>query len=81
MNGKTLMLVLWPSFLVAAAAETLFFTFFDPTELSMFGEPLSSSRTAIYSIGFLLFWLLGAASSAMTCFLRDTPDGRVPSSR
>jgi hypothetical protein len=81
MSGKTLMLVLWPSFLVAAAAETLFFTFFDPAELSMFGEPLSSSRTAIYSIGFLLFWLLGAASSAMTWFLEHIPHGTMPSSR
>jgi hypothetical protein len=59
---------------VAAAAETLFFTLFDPTELSVFGEPLNLSRTAMYSIGFLLFWLLGAASSAMTCFLQQNPD-------
>ena len=62
-------LILWPSFLVAAAAEMVFFALFDPGELTFFGQPLEVSRTATYSIGFFLFWGFAAASSALTHFL------------
>lgn len=62
--------VLWPSFLVAGIAEGVFFTVIDPQELYLFGEPVSFSRTATYSIGFLGFWVVCAASSLMTWFLQ-----------
>jgi len=62
--------ILWPSFLVAAAAETLFFALFDPGELTLFGHSPSLSRTAIYSIGFFLFWGFTAASSGLTWLLQ-----------
>ena len=61
--------ILWPSFLVAAAAEMVFFALFDPGELTFFGQPLEVSRTAIYSIGFFLFWAFAAASSALSLSL------------
>jgi hypothetical protein len=70
MQPKTLIWILWPSFLVAAAAEALFFTVFDPTELTFFGEVVNVSRIAAYSIGFFLFWALAASSSALTCFFQ-----------
>lgn len=63
------LLVLWPSFLVAGIAEGVFFTVVDPQELYLFGEPVHFSRLATYSIGFLGFWLACAASSLMTWFL------------
>ncbi|HLF06071.1 MAG TPA: hypothetical protein VI893_02660 [Thermoplasmata archaeon] len=63
------MWILWPSFLVAGAAETVFFTLFDPGDLSLFGQPLELSRTAIYSIGFFLFWGFAAASSGISLYL------------
>jgi hypothetical protein len=62
--------VLWPSFLVAGIAEGLFFTVIDPQELYLLGEPVHVSRTATYSIGFLGFWAICAASSLLTCFLQ-----------
>jgi len=62
--------VLWPSFLVAAGAETLFFTVIDPQTLYLFGEPVEYSATATYSIGFFGFWLVGAASSLLTLFFQ-----------
>ena len=61
--------ILWPSFLVAAAAEMAFFALFDPGELTLFGQPLELSRTAVYSIGFFLFWGFAAASSALSLYL------------
>jgi hypothetical protein len=61
--------ILWPSFLVAAAAETVFFALFDPGELAFFGRPLELSRTAVYSIGFFLFWGFAAVSSGLSLYL------------
>jgi hypothetical protein len=79
MQTKTLIFILWPSFLVAAAAEALFFTVFDPTELTFFGEVVNMSRIAAYSIGFFLFWAFAASSSALTCFFqRGAPEVNRP---
>jgi hypothetical protein len=62
--------ILWPSFIVAGVAEAVFFTLFDPADLHVFGEPFAASRTAVYTLGFFVFWLFAAASSAFTCFLQ-----------
>ncbi len=67
---QRLIWILWPSFIVAGIAEVVFFTLFDPQELEFFGEPLALGRTALYTIGFFLFWLFAAGSSAFTCFLQ-----------
>jgi hypothetical protein len=71
-KAKNLIYILWPSFIVAGAAEALFFTVFDPHELSFFGQPIEISRTAMYSVGFFLFWGFAAASSALTCFFQKS---------
>ena len=70
MNTHKLIWILWPSFLVAGVAEAVFFTFFDPGELIVFGDALAAGRMAVYSIGFFLFWLITATSSALTCLLQ-----------
>jgi hypothetical protein len=64
--------ILWPSFIVAGIAEGIFFTLFDPTDLTLFDAPIQASRTAVYSVGFFAFWALAAASSALTCFFQRT---------
>jgi hypothetical protein len=69
---KMLIWILWPSFVVAGIAEGIFFTLFDPTELTLLDAPIEASRTAIYSIGFFAFWAFAAASSALTCFFQRT---------
>ena len=73
-GGDTLMRkaiwILWPAFIVGGAAEVVFFTAFDPTELHLFGQPAGSSRLAVYSLGFLFFWAFAAASSALTCYFQ-----------
>ena len=40
--------------------------------------PLSLSPTAIFTLGFFCFWMLAAASSALTCFLQR-PAGDINS--
>jgi len=72
--------VLWPSFLVAGVAESLFFTIVDPKQLYLFGEAVDYSLIATYSIGFFGFWLVCAASSLATVFLQRTA-GKVNEAR
>ena len=72
-TGKRLMHILWPAFIVAGIAEGVFFTLFDPTDMQFFGEPVEASRMTIYSVGFFVFWAMGAASSYLTCFLQRSP--------
>ena len=63
------MWILWPAFLVAAAANALFFTAFDPHDLTFFGAPVEASREVMYTLGFFAFWAIAVASSALTCYL------------
>jgi hypothetical protein len=70
------MRILWPSFLVAAVAEMVFFAFFDPREFFLFGQPLELSRTAIYSIGFFFFWGFAAVSSGISLYLEQGSEAR-----
>ncbi len=68
--AKRLIWILWPSFIVGGIGEVVFFTLIDPQELYLLGQPVAWSRTAVYSVGFFMFWALAAASSALTCFLQ-----------
>ncbi len=61
--------VLWISFLMAGAATMVFFAAIDPMQLKNCVDFPEVGRTAAYSIGFLLFWLLTAASSLFTTLL------------
>ena len=72
MSAQRLMHVLWPAFIVAGAAEALFFSVFDPSELSIFGEMAGMAPTAVYSAGFFFFWAVATASSVLTCFFQRT---------
>jgi len=64
--------VLWPSFLVAVVATGLFFSAFDPADLYPFGEQTDISRLGVYTIGFLVFWLVSAISGMGTLYFAVT---------
>lgn len=68
-----LLWVLWPSFLVAAAAELVVFAVIDPADLHVFGVPVEAGRMPIYTIGFFFFWGICAAAAALTVFLQRSP--------
>ena len=75
--------VLWPSFLVAAVATAIFFAHIDPLTLRAQTLPdWQISRQAGYTVGFLMFWAVCAASSALTMYLGATslPDSPGPHS-
>jgi hypothetical protein len=62
--------VIWPGFIAACVAEFIFFALFDPLDFNM---RLNLSREAVYTWGFIAFWLLGILSSAITLLLVVTP--------
>ena len=67
--------VLWLSFLMAGIATGAFFSAIDPLELKYCVDFPEVSRTAAYSIGFFLFWLLTASSSLLAVlFLYPTKE-------
>ena len=58
----------WLSFLMAGVATGVFFSMIDPDVLAPCVPFPPVSRTAAYSIGFLLFWLLCMASSMLAIY-------------
>lgn len=65
--------VFWPSFVVAGLGTILLFSLIDPVDLRFVG-PLELERSAGYTIGFFFLWVLGAGSSAFTCWLQRRAD-------
>jgi hypothetical protein len=69
------MVILWPSFIFGAIGAVVFFGMHDPVDLSIVG-PLEFGRKADYTVGFLLFWAIGAGSSWLTWLLAGTGNAR-----
>lgn len=72
MKARKLMWILWPAFLMAAICSTLVFALIDPHDLVFLGQ-WQASRPTVYTLGFFIFWLMAAGSSALT--LRIAPRG------
>jgi len=63
--------VFWPSFLTAGVATILFFTAFDPQEISLcMGHEKPVNNIGAYTIGFFLFWILTSTTCALTCYFQ-----------
>ncbi len=73
---RLMMVILWPSFLVAIVAEGAFFSLFSPHDLIPFSMEPDMKPLAVYTIGFFCFWLFGALASMLTCYLIGTPNGQ-----
>lgn len=71
--GRRMIWVFWPAFIMGGIMTAIFFTVVDPEGIGLFGHSLGWGRTAIYSAGFLVFWVFAAGSSALTCFLQRSP--------
>jgi hypothetical protein len=67
--------ILWPSFLSAGVLETLVFAVIDPADLHWFGgPPIDWSASAVYTVTFLIFWLVISTAGAMTALLSIESD-------
>lgn len=63
------MWIVWPAFLVAAVMEMVVFAVIDPGDLHWFGQPVTLSREAVYTLTFFVFWGATTASSALSTLL------------
>ncbi|MCG3202532.1 MAG: hypothetical protein NFCOHLIN_02415 [Gammaproteobacteria bacterium] len=63
-----LLAALWLTFLLAGMATTVFFAAIDPMELKACVDFPALGRTAAYTVGFFLFWLLTASSGLLCLF-------------
>lgn len=70
--------ILWPAFLVAGVIEMLLFASIEPGEVRWFGFLLGWEPVAIYSVAFLLLWLLVASAGALTVLLHQTAEELDP---
>jgi hypothetical protein len=73
--GRQALAILWPAFLMAGVLDALVFVVVDPGSLAWFGtQPIEWSRSAVYSVSFLIFWGVIATSGAITGLL-EAPEG------
>jgi hypothetical protein len=68
MKRRSLVLILWPSFLMAGLASAVVFALIDPLDVAIFGY-FRPNRDVLYAAGFFFFWLIAALSSLLTLFI------------
>jgi len=69
----------WVAFVAAGVAEAVFFATFDPEVLTASATfPFELSRLGAYTLGFVLFWLLAAASATAAHWLLAADPQRSP---
>ena len=70
------MAIAWPGCLVACLLELLVFALVDPQDVRWMGHQLMSSREAVYTLTFFVFWAAAMLSSALTYLLSAGLSGR-----
>lgn len=68
MGLRSLMWILWPSFLAAAVGSAIVFALIDPLDVAVFGY-VPTGRVGFYTVSFFLLWAMAGASSALTAYL------------
>lgn len=71
---RKIMLLLWPSFIIAGLASITFFAIFDPHELSLHGTQLFDDKRAAYTFFLLAAWAFGALNTAVVIVLQKNAD-------
>ncbi|MEH0164677.1 hypothetical protein [Roseateles microcysteis] len=73
-SGRGLaMVVLWPAFVMAGVLEALVFAQVDPSELWI-SEHLSLSSQGVYTLTFLVLWLVISIACAISVLMARMPD-------
>lgn len=73
MRWRSLMWILWPSFLAAGVGSGLIFVLIDPLDVAIFGY-VPAGRLGFYTISFFVLWIMAAMSSAITSYLMPGRD-------
>jgi hypothetical protein len=68
-KSQVAMAILWPAFLMACVSSGVVFSLIDPEQLVVLDQQFHVSNLGMYTLGFLLFWLLGCVASGLTAVL------------
>jgi len=70
MKRRHLLLVAWPSFVIAGVLEMLVFSAARPEDMKGLGGVLADmTPTGVYTVVFLCFWAICAAGTLLTLIL------------
>ena len=72
MKWRSLMWILWPSFLMAGVGSAFVFALIDPLDVAIFGY-LHLERDVLYAAGFFFFWFIGSMSSLLSLYIFPKP--------
>ena len=79
---RRMLLIVWPSFLIAGLLEMLVFSAADPEDMKGFGGLLTEmSATGVYTLAFFCFWAISAFGTTLTLMLSGAADEAAPSGR
>ena len=73
LSSRQIMVILWPSFLIAGVASAIVFAFSDPLDVAIFGY-IRPAREWLYAIGFFLFWVMAGLSSTLSIVMSPEPE-------
>lgn len=73
MRWRSMMWILWPSFLMAGVASAVVFALVDPLDVAIFGY-IRPEREILYASGFFFFWSIAALSSLLTTYMMPKSD-------
>jgi hypothetical protein len=65
--------IIWSSFLAASLGCVIVFAMLDPAEVRFFGNDIQLERTVVYTLGFILFWLVSATAAWLCSLLLLAP--------
>ena len=68
MRLRSLMWILWPSFLAAGVGSAVIFALIDPLDVTIFGT-VQVNRMGFYTVSFFVLWSMAAFSSGITAYL------------
>lgn len=77
MKWRSIMLILWPSFLMAGFASGILFALVDPLDIAIFGH-IHLKRELLYAGGFFFLWLTASFSSWLTIYLAPLQEREPP---
>ena len=72
MKLRSLMWILWPSFLMAGVGSAFVFALIDPLDVAIFGY-IQLEREALYAASFFFFWFIGSMSSLLSIYIFPKP--------
>lgn len=77
MTIRSLMWILWPSFLAAGIQSAIVFALVDPLDIVVLGH-MQVDRLSFYTVAFFLFWLVSSVACALSLYMSSGSPAVLP---